>query len=73
MNFFSFFTKGNSRSIKAKKNILASFLLKAIDGFVYLAVVPITLGFLDPYTYGLWLSINSILVWINSFDIGLSN
>ncbi len=72
-NILTMLFKGDIRSSKAKKNILASFLLKGLDGIVYLAVVPLTLGFMDPYSYGLWLAINSVLMWINSFDIGLGN
>lgn len=72
MNFRNFF-KGDKRTVKAKKNILASIVLKGIDSLVYLLLVPITLGYLNPYEYGVWLTLNSILMWINSFDIGLGN
>lgn len=68
-NFF----KGQERTIKAKKNIVASIFLKGIDGIVYLLLVPVTLGYLNQYEYGIWLTLNSILMWINSFDIGLGN
>ena len=40
---------------------------------MYLVLVPLTLGYLDAYEYGIWLTLNSILLWINSFDIGLGN
>lgn len=72
MNLQSFL-KGEKRTVKAKKNILASFLIKGIDALVYLLLVPVTLGYLNPYEYGIWLTLNSILMWINSFDIGLGN
>lgn len=65
--------QGDTRSVKAKKNMIASFFLKGLDGVIYLAIVPITLGFLNPYSYGLWLAISSILTWVNSLDIGLGN
>lgn len=61
------------RTAKATKNIIASFGIKGIDSIVYLLIVPITLDYLNPYEYGVWLTLNSILVWINSFDIGLGN
>jgi O-antigen/teichoic acid export membrane protein len=64
---------GDSRTVKAKKNILVSIGLKGIDSLVYLLLVPVTLGYLNPYEYGIWLTLNSILMWINSFDIGLGN
>lgn len=63
----------DNRTIKARKNIIASFFLKGVDLLVYLFLVPITLGYLNPYEYGVWLTLNSILMWINSFDIGLGN
>lgn len=40
---------------------------------VQLLLVPLTLGCLNQYEYGIWLTINSILLWIDSFDIGLGN
>lgn len=64
---------GDNRTAKAKKNILASIVLKAIDGIVYLLLVPATLGYLNEYEYGIWLTLSSVLMWINSFDIGLGN
>lgn len=67
------FFNGDKRTVKAKKNILASILLKGLDSLVYLLLVPVTLGYLNKYEYGLWLTLNSILMWINSFDIGLGN
>ena len=65
--------QGDKRTVKAKKNIVASILIKGIDSLVYLLLVPVTLGYLNPYEYGIWLTLNSILMWINSFDIGLGN
>lgn len=65
--------KGNSRSVKAKKNIIASALIKGADTLVYLLLVPLTLGYLNAYEYGIWITLSSILSWINSFDIGLGS
>lgn len=64
---------GDSRTLKAKKNILGSIVIKGIDSLTYLLLVPVTLGYLNQYEYGIWLTLNSILMWINSFDIGLGN
>ncbi|MDE6084614.1 MAG: hypothetical protein K2G11_09000, partial [Muribaculaceae bacterium] len=50
------FLKGDGRTVKAKKNILASFLLKGLDGLIYLLLVPVTLGYLNEYEYGIWLT-----------------
>lgn len=67
------FFKGDIRTIKAKKNILASIVLKGLDGIVYVLIVPVTLDYLNQYEYGVWLTLSSILMWINSFDMGLGN
>lgn len=73
MGIRQLFAGDDSRTIKAKKNIYISFGIKAADTFMYLLLVPLTLGYLNEYEYGIWLTINSILMWINSFDIGLGN
>lgn len=64
---------GDARTVKANKNVLASAIIKVADTLVYLLLVPMTLGYLNSYEYGIWLTLNSILAWINSFDIGLGN
>ena len=73
MKLLQGFLKGNQRSVMAKKNVLASMLIKGADTLVYLLLVPLTLGYLNAYEYGIWLTLSSILAWINSFDIGLGN
>lgn len=40
---------------------------------ISLLLVPVTLNYLNSYEYGVWLTLSSILVWINYFDIGLGN
>lgn len=69
----SLISKGDARSVKAKRNIVYSFAFKAVDAIVYFLIVPATLGYLDKYSYGVWLTLNSILMWINTFDVGLGN
>ena len=64
---------GDARSVKAKKNIVASAFIKSADTLVYLLLVPLTLGYLNAYEYGVWLTLSSLLSWIDSFDIGLGN
>lgn len=65
--------KGDSRTIKVKKNIVCSFAIKAWSSIVQLLLVPITLNCLNQYEYGIWLTISSVLLWIDQFDIGLGN
>jgi len=68
-----FFKEGNTRSVKAKKNILYSLFLKGISIVVGLAFVPLILNYLDAERYGIWLTLSSIVAWFSFFDIGLGN
>lgn len=61
------------RSSLLKKNILASFLLKGWSAVVVLLLVPATLHCLGDYKNGIWLTISSMLLWIDNMDIGLGN
>lgn len=61
------------RTKKTQKNILYSFLVKIVGISTSLILVPMTLNYLNPVEYGIWLTLNSILLWINTFDIGLGN
>jgi len=69
----NFFTKGHKRTVKAKKNILASFGLKGFSILVSFLLVPLTLNYLNATKYGIWLIINSVVAWFDFFDIGLGN
>ena len=66
-------TTGNQRTALLQKNILASFLLKGWSAIVVLSMVPITLHCLGEYNNGVWLTISSIMLWIDNLDIGLGN
>ena len=63
----------HQRSKMLRKNIVWSIILKIIGLATSLIIVPITLGYLDNETYGIWLTISSILYWFSFFDIGLGN
>ena len=61
------------RSSLLQKNILASFLIKGWSALVVLLLVPATLNCLGEYKNGIWLTISSLLLWIDNMDIGLGN
>ena len=54
-------------------NIAASFLIKGWSAVVVLLQVPATLHCLGNYQNGIWLTISSLLLWIDNMDIGLGN
>jgi O-antigen/teichoic acid export membrane protein len=65
-------SKGHHRSVKAKKNIIASFFIRGISIAISLIVVPLTINYINPSRYGIWLTLSSIVSWFSFFDIGLS-
>lgn len=67
-----FFSKGNSRSLSVKKNIIGSMAIKCISILVQLMLVPLTLGYLSADLYGIWLTVSSIMLWLNFFDVGFT-
>lgn len=69
MNYFTV----NSRSANMSKNIIINFLSKGINIGMNLLLVPLTINYINPKYYGVWLTITSIVGWLNVLDIGLSN
>lgn len=62
-----------NRTTITKVNIFASFIIKGWAALLILAMVPLTLKCLGAYQNGVWLTISSLLVWIDQMDIGLGN
>lgn len=71
--FYFYFTKGNERSIIVKKNIAASLVLKCVSILVSLQVVPLTIDYINPTKYGIWLTLSSIIAWLSYFDLGFAH
>lgn len=69
---FNFLNKGHERSVKIKKNILESILIKGGSVLVSLFLVPLTIDYVNPSRYGIWLTISSVVAWVSFFDIGLT-
>ena len=61
------------RSSRLQKNILVSFIAKGWSAIIVLLMVPITLKCLGEYNNGVWLTISSVMLWIDNLDIGLGN
>jgi len=72
-NIKSFFYKGHERSIKAKRNIVFSFVIKGLNILISLILVPLTINYINPTQYGIWLTLSSIVSWMSFFDIGLGS
>ena len=69
----SFLKNGDERTLQIKKNILFSILLKGGSVLITLILIPLTIHYINPVQYGIWLIISSIITWLNIFDIGIGN
>lgn len=72
-NIQGFFSRGHERSVKAKKNIFQSVLVKGGSVAISLLLIPLTIKFINPTQYGIWLTLSSIITWAGLFDMGLGN
>lgn len=72
INFKNIF-HSESRTAKAGKQIIYSFLYKGISMIIGLIYVPLLLNYLTQEKYGIWLTLTSIFGWFSFFDIGLGN
>lgn len=77
MNYIAYIynkiANSEQRSQLLIKNIAASFVIKGWSLVVQLLLVPVALNCLTIYEYGLWLTLSSVITWMDNFDIGLSN
>ncbi|MEJ1242491.1 oligosaccharide flippase family protein [Chryseolinea sp. T2] len=64
---------GSERSRKAKKNIIASVVVKGAQVLINLLLVPLTINYVNTERYGVWLTLSSLVMWINFLDIGLGH
>jgi O-antigen/teichoic acid export membrane protein len=69
----TFLKTGHSRTSNINKSVLYLLLIKAASILVSFILVPLTIHYINPQQYGVWLTIYSLVAWINTFDIGLSN
>lgn len=63
---------GDARTGLLKKNIIGSVLLKGMSIVVTLALVPLTIDYVNAEQYGIWLTLSSLMTWLTFFDIGLA-
>jgi O-antigen/teichoic acid export membrane protein len=69
----NFFSRGHSRTVAAKKNIAGSFVIKGISIAISFLLVPLTIDYINPTQYGIWLTLSSMIAWIGFFDIGFGH
>jgi len=62
----------NTRGGRLKINILSGFAVKGGNMVLSFVLIPLILAYLTSYKYGIWLTINSVISWFSTMDIGLS-
>lgn len=66
------FSSKDQRSNIVKKNIIASLFIKGCSILISLLLVPMTLSYMSSELYGIWLTLSSIMLWLNFFDVGFT-
>ena len=61
------------RSRKSIINIILAFGAKGITILTQLLIVPLTINYVNPTQYGIWLTLSSVIAWIGFFDLGFGN
>jgi O-antigen/teichoic acid export membrane protein len=63
-------TRDRDRLRRARLTSLSSFAVHATTIVTGLVSVPLTVGYLGPELYGVWLTIGSLLMWLAVADLG---
>lgn len=61
----------SSRSKNVAINSVVVFVCKALYLLISLALLPLTIGYVNSEKYGIWLTISSISAWLGIFDLGM--
>lgn len=61
----------NKRSENVKKNIVYSFLLKFLSIGLSFVLLPLTVHYLTEIEYGVWVTLFTVMNWVNFLDMGL--
>lgn len=67
------YSKRSGRSKDIAKNISVSLSMRAASILASLLLVPLTINYVNPTQYGIWLALSSIIGWVTFFDLGLGN
>jgi O-antigen/teichoic acid export membrane protein len=65
--------RSNERYRRAALTVLSSGLTKSVSILTSLISVPLTLTYLGTERYGLWMTINSVILMMNFADLGIGN
>lgn len=66
-------TYNSDRTKKANINVLISVFFRGGSILLSFILVPLTINYIKPDAYGVWLTLTSLVGWIAMFDIGIAN
>ena len=62
-----------NRTEKANLNTILSLFFRSGSILLSFILVPLTINYIKPDVYGVWLTLSSLIGWIAMFDIGIAN
>lgn len=63
--------EAENRSRNVKKNIFWSFVLRVLSVGLSFLVLPLTVNYLTSVEYGVWVTLFSVMNWVNMLDMGI--
>jgi O-antigen/teichoic acid export membrane protein len=63
----------DKRSATILRQIFYSAGLKGVNAAVSFLIIPLYLSYLTEVSFGIWLTVSSVLNWFNFFDLGMGN
>ena len=63
---------GKDRSEVVVRNIVMGIGLKGVSILTSLIMVPLTIGYVSPELYGVWITLSSIMAWLSFLDVGFT-
>ena len=67
------YANSSNRSKEAIWNIVLSFVAKGVSVACSLLIVPLTINYVNPTRYGIWLTLSSIIAWVYLFYFGMGH
>ena len=71
MGVYSLMCDSKNRTINVKKNIIYSFILKAFGCILSFLLLPLTVNYLNVTEYGVWVTLFTVMNWVNMLDMGM--
>lgn len=71
--FINKFIATDKRTKMVQRNVIGNLFIKGVSIIISLIIIPLTLGYLNEYNYGIWVTLTSVIGWLTYFDIGINN